>query len=353
MKIKKQNQSILKVRILKAAIFGACLSTSTLALAQSTTPPLSDAPKEVAAQIGVTHDAIAAILQKIGSGKGTQGFNAHDYLSSLETFKTPIEKATETFENRLRDEILPQVSKLADFYNSIYNSEGFTQEQKSQLMRQQWPGIIDKMKTISVEYQKDLADLYGAIRLPLDPSWVSPTVDKVFTNTDKRNKANRELEVERFKSTCPGIFDGEEEHKHKHDNYWVYDYYDFQVTDPTTGQTATYPTCTTHADNGYFYDVPSLKIQHAFYKNSDEFFFSQFLYPVVSTACRSQLCIGLRAVDLKTFIQMVHDTLDVELKFTLADKEVFALEPLHKQVDAVLSNLAITTYPGKPLPFQE
>ena len=147
---------------LKAISISTQLLIGTGAFAQAP----SDVPQEINAQMGVTHDEIEHILEKLNSSTLPPGTDAGDYVRSSGAFRDKVAKAVETFENSLKNDILPKAAPFISRYDALYNTPTYGAVQKEILLKQQYELLQSLMKDLSAQYQASLKELYNTFDLP-------------------------------------------------------------------------------------------------------------------------------------------------------------------------------------------
>jgi len=120
----------MKTNILSLSILIAISCCSVFA---DQTP--SDAQSQIGAQLGITHDSITQLLDKMDQQSQTNDGMAHaDYKKKVVQENAKIKTALSVFESYLRDSLFPELRSDLVNYNSIYSSNQYSEAQKTILL---------------------------------------------------------------------------------------------------------------------------------------------------------------------------------------------------------------------------
>lgn len=343
--------------------------SSAFAQVSSPKPDPIDASAEIGAQVSLTRDAIEQMLRSLAKKPGDRTFRAADYLEQLPAFQRQIEQGMEQFQSVLSDTILKQVGFWMDRYNQVQLSSQFSSEQKKVLGEQIRTQIDAQMKGITARYHEEIRKAYGlAGALPRNYQYVfkpgKAEVQKGLTlgcaKRGPNSKSFRGLTYLVLKD-LQGQPVGETPvrcvYYGKKDDYWVVSLgitarAQELIKNESYDPSETYP-CRASKDAssnlprvlcGIFEQDATL----LFLDDSSRLYFENF-FPAIAGSCRSQICLGLRASDVSTYLGLVATTLDRTLTFRLADGTSIQLPKLGFEIGLATWFLARVDYPS---PYQ-
>ena len=112
------------------------LGFTGLTFAQQNPNLNADIQVQIGAQLGITHDSITQLLNKLDQQNQTDdGMEHADYkVKSIQT-RAKVQKALSAFEDYLRSDLFPELKSYLAEYNKIYLSHDYGDAEKSDLLK--------------------------------------------------------------------------------------------------------------------------------------------------------------------------------------------------------------------------
>src|SRR5271170_4010229 len=119
-------------KINSALVFSLIMSFSMVAHADQTP---GDIQSQIGAQLGITHDSITQILNKMDQQSQTEDGMAHaDYKKKAVQERVKISAALSKFESYLKDSLFPELRSDLVNYNVVYTSNQYSDAEKAALL---------------------------------------------------------------------------------------------------------------------------------------------------------------------------------------------------------------------------
>lgn len=342
----------MKTNLKKAAVLG-CLMIASVAHAQS----VAQTTNEINAQATITRGAIDNVLARMSEGRPNSQFRAIDYHAQNRDFQARLQAALVKFEDTLTKDIFPKAAFWMDQYNSVFASTEFSAEQKRILLEQRLANLRNQFKTLSVDYNKAITEMYKLVPsadLELKASKDETKAMCRETDTDSVDvfyKANGRLIGKKatFKFTT---YDKHDSDRISVDLNGVNLFSD--IRGDYTLDNSVDLIDSTECKGGrrvkvgmqVFLEFTAVK-SRLNYLREDLY---KSLYPSLKGQCRSSICIGLRTGDLVNLLTQISTKLDRNIEMRLSSGETVTLTGKRSDLSLIQSMLARTDYP-ETLPF--
>ena len=173
-----KKNALLKNIILSGSM---ALALTSLALADQTP---SDAQSQIGAQLGITHDSITQLLNKMEQQSQTDDGMAHaDYKIKAQKEHAAVQAALGKFESYLRDGLFPEIRSDLASYNSIYTSNAYSDAQKLVLLTNMQSQMKSLFANASVRYTAAVYEVMASLGPSLE-DMISYTNQGAFSYGD-------------------------------------------------------------------------------------------------------------------------------------------------------------------------
>jgi len=115
--------------------------------------PNADVQVQIGAQLGITHDSIAQLLNKMEQQSQTDdGMEHADYKKKSIQTRAKVQTALDAFEGYLRTELFPEVKSDLAGYNEIYQSQAYGVTEKADLLENKEKQLRTLFSDASMRY---------------------------------------------------------------------------------------------------------------------------------------------------------------------------------------------------------
>jgi hypothetical protein len=124
----------------------------------------TDVQAQIGAQLGITHDSITQLLNKMDQQNQTNDGMAHaDYKKKAVQERAKVQAALSSFESYLRDSLFPELRSDLVGYNSVYSSTQYSDAQKTMLLGNMEKQLDALFADASIRYSDAVFNVMAAL----------------------------------------------------------------------------------------------------------------------------------------------------------------------------------------------
>jgi len=154
MKTQTKMKKVASLAIMLATLAGTAFADQTP----------QDAQSQIGAQLGITHDSITQLLNKMDQQSQTNDGMVHaDYKIKAQQEHAAVQAALSKFETYLRDSLFPEIRSDLASYNSIYVSGAYTDDQKKGLLANMQGQLNSLFSNASTRYSDAVYEVMASL----------------------------------------------------------------------------------------------------------------------------------------------------------------------------------------------